>query len=206
MARRTGMSVPTREARMARRLEGEMRRSGVAEEGVARVLNAYRQAMEPRTRRLDDGDPDYLHPARTVLVLLLDAGVRDEVLLMAAALCESRRREVSVPIEQAAEGAGAAVARLLGAVPTPESSGEALLEDLVASSPDVLLLSVAERLDHARHLHLTPREDWPSFHETACGAYAIAARRTGPRLASRFAFWCRHFGERYLNEGASHRP
>lgn len=198
MAWRFGVSVPTREERMARRLEVEMRRSGLAERGVSRVLQAYRQAMEPRVTALDDHDPDYLHPARTVLVLLLDAGVRDEVLLSAAALCESRRGELAVPMERVVRGAGAAVGRLVEAVPTPDVSGERLLEDLVASPQDVLVLAVAERLDHARHLHLMPRAEWVSFHATACSAYAVAARRTGPRLAGRYAFWCRHFEERYL--------
>ncbi|MEJ2679723.1 MAG: hypothetical protein P8174_11730, partial [Gemmatimonadota bacterium] len=101
--------------------------------------------------------------------------------------------------------AGTEAGGLLAAVPTPASSGDELLEDLVASPPDVLLLAVAERLDHARHLHLAPREEWGTFYGTACGAYAVAARRTGPRLAGRFAFWCRSFNERYLRPAGSRR-
>ncbi len=190
---------------MARRLEREMLRIGVAEGGVSRVLAAYRLAMEPRVASLDDHHPDFLHPARTVLVLLLDGGVRAEALLSAAALCETCRPGLAVPIEEAARRAGPEVGRLLGAVPTPDSSGDELLEDLVSSPADVLLLAVGERLDHARHLHLASRTEWPSFHATACGAYAVAARRTGPRLAGRFAFWCRNFAERYLGHTGPHR-
>ncbi|MEJ2215540.1 MAG: hypothetical protein P8099_02880 [Gemmatimonadota bacterium] len=200
------MNVPGRDERMARRLEREMRRGGVTDRGISRVLDAYRLAMEPRVAALEDRHPDFLHPARTVLVLLLDAGVRDGVLLSAAALCESLRPELAVPAGRAARAAGVAVGRLLGAVPVPETSGEELLEDLVASPADVLLLAVAERLDHARHLHLAPREEWEPFHATACGAYVVAARRTDPRLAGRFAFWCRHFGERYLRDAGPRRP
>lgn len=183
-----------------------MRRGGVTDEAISRVLNAYRLAMEPRVATLEDRHPDFLHPARTVLVLLLDAGVRDGVLLSAAALCESRRPELAVPVRRAAGAAGPAVGRLVGAVPVPETSGVELLEDLVASAPDVLLLAVAERLDHARHLHLAPREEWRPFHATACSAYAVAARRTGPRLAGRFAVWCQRFGERYLRDAGPRRP
>lgn len=190
---------------MGRRLERELRRSGVAEKAIPGVLDAYGQAMEPRIEALDDHHPDFLHPARTVLVLLLDAGVRDAVLLSAAALWESRHPALAVPVAQVARRAGAAVGRLVEAVPSPER-GEQLLEDLVASSPDVLLLAVAEWLDHARHLHMAPREEWPSVHAITCNAYAVAARRTGPRLAGRFAFWCRRFAERYLHEAAPHGP
>ncbi|MEJ2679722.1 MAG: hypothetical protein P8174_11725, partial [Gemmatimonadota bacterium] len=83
---------------MARRVERELRRSGLAGEGVSRVLDAYREAMAPRVAALEDHHPDFLHPARTVLVLLLDAGVRDAVLLSAAAFCESHRPALAVPI------------------------------------------------------------------------------------------------------------
>ena len=183
-----------------------MRRAGLADPAIDGVLDAYRLAMEVRSRSLDDGHPDFLHPARTVLVLLLDAGVRDGTLLTAAALCESHRPELAVPVERARERVGEASARLVAAVPTPESSGDLLLEDLVAAPPHVLLLAVAERLDHARHLHLAPREEWTPFHETACSAYAVAARRTGPRLAGRYAFWCRNFQERYLARPRARRP
>jgi hypothetical protein len=199
------VSVPTRDERMARRLEREMRRTGTAERSIPRVLDAYRQAMEPRVEALDDHHADFLHPARTVLVLLLDAGVRDGVLLSAGALCESRRPALAVPVDQVVERRGAAVGRLLEAVPSPEVSGEQLLEDLVASPADVLLLAVAERLDHARHLHLAPREEWSAFHATACGAYAVAARRASPRLAGRYGFWCRQFDER-LRQAGPRRP
>jgi hypothetical protein len=200
------VSVPTRRERMARRLERELRRNGVVEREIEGVLDAFRLAMEPRVEGLDDHHPDYLHPARTLLVLLLDAGARDPVLLRAAPLCETHRPALAVPAERVTKRVGADVGRLLEAVPRPQSSGELLLEDLVASPAEVLTLAVAERLDHARHLHLAPRDEWTAFHATACGVYAVAARRTGPRLTGRYAFWCRSFEERYLARGSQRRP
>lgn len=159
-------------------------------------MRAFDLGMEPRVA-LDDHHPDHLHPARTALILMDDAAVRDPVTLAAALVTETR--DPALAIDPARVRAlGTAVAAVAGDVPGPDTAAERLLESLVGASRDARLVAVAERLDHARHLHLRNRAEWQEYHATTCSAYAPVADRTHPALAGRMAWWCTTFRQRFL--------
>ena len=81
----------------------------------------------------------------------------------------------------------------------PRSGSGTLLEDLLASESDIVLVALAERLDQVRHAHLweNPSEARAAHHE-ASEVYLRMAERTHAQLAARYASWCRAFKERYL--------
>lgn len=151
--------------------------------------------MQPRAERLPETHPDFLHPGRTVLILLLDAGVTDPVLLAAGGLAETLHPGLAAPRDTAA---APRVRALLDQVPTPAHEGERLLEALLAASEPVRLIALAERLDHMRHLHLHPAEDWATLYRETRATYLPVAERTHPTLARRFRWWCDMFVRRYL--------
>ena len=184
---------------MADRLVRTARRVGTPEEALGLVERGHALAMGPRLQRLeDDHDPDFLHPGRTALVLLLDVEeARPEVL--AAALCvESERAELRVSVAGVAEVLGEAVAEMVAGVPLPDA--EDLAELLVTADDDVRRIALAERLDHLRHAHL-----WNDpvrrrkAHAGAESVYLPVAERTHPTLARRYRWWCGMFGRRYLD-------
>lgn len=183
---------------MAASVARTARSFGVPPDGVARLARAHAQAMAPRIRALghDDHHPLYLHPGRTVLVLLRDAGVTDADVLAAAALTESEDRAFRIGSEQVREVAGEAVAKLVSGIPLPGS--ETLAETLVMAGEPVRLVALAERLDHARHAHLRAADAaWrKSLHEEVGAVYLPVAERTHPRLAQRYRHWWRVFGRR----------
>src|SRR5690606_24048389 len=85
------VSAPLRQRAeaMANRLETAALRAGLGDDGAATILDAYRTAMRPRERSLaDDHHVDYLHPARTTLILLEDLGITEPTILAAGALTE----------------------------------------------------------------------------------------------------------------------
>ena len=171
--------------RIARRLED----AGIDAGARERVLDANAAALLHRRDVLgDDEHFEALHPARTLLILLDDCDVIDADLLEAAASIESEHAELRV----APRGA------LARAVPTPLEGEDSLAEALVVESAEVRLIALAERLDHARHLHLRPAAAWPRFHETIGAVYRPVAQRTHPRLARRYDWWWRMFGRRFL--------
>lgn len=177
----------------AGRLETTAHRAGIDEAGVARILAAYRSAMQRRERVLEDEHhPDYLRPGRTTLILLDDVGLRDPVLLAAGALLESRRPEL------AATGTDDEIRGLVEAIPTPARAGELLLEELLLADEPLRAIALAERLDQLRHLHLYDEEWWRPMHQEAAEIYLPLASRTHPILARRYRWWCRVFEERYL--------
>ena len=93
------VSTGGRAGAMAARVADTARRAGVSEVGVRSIVAALDTAMRPRSERLDDDHhPDYLHPARTVLILLEDAGVVDPATLSAAALTETLRPELAAEV------------------------------------------------------------------------------------------------------------
>ncbi len=200
-----------RAERMARRLERDALRQGVADAAVADLVAAFRLAMERRLE-LDDHHPDHLHTARTVLILLEDARVTNRTILCAAALCETRNRSLTVDRDRVESRLGADVRRLLAAIPDPgdgqtpadrsgpdpDRAGAGLLEALVTAPPGAALVAVAERLDHARHLHLRPEAEWRPYHARSCEVYAPVALRINDVLGDRLAWWCETFRERYL--------
>jgi hypothetical protein len=178
---------------MANRLETTARRAGVDDAGIARILAAYRTAMQPRERLLDDDHhPDFLRPGRTTLILLEDLGLRDPLNLAAGALVESRRPELL------STGEDDEVRAIAAAVPTPARDGERLLEELLVAPEPIRTIALAERLDQLRHLHLYEVEAWRPLHREATEIYLPLATRTHPTLDRRYRWWCRVFEERYL--------
>lgn len=190
----------SRAGAMAVRLAETAERLGIDLAGRDLIGAAFDLAT---ARRLGAGlaehDPDFLHPARTGLILMDDAGVADAPALAAALLAESRDPELR-PAPQTVRELGEEVADLVAALPDPDPV-EGLLERLVTAGPTALLIAVAERLDHARHLHLRPRAEWAAYHATTCAAYASAAARAHPTLHRRLAWWCRTFARRFLRTG-----
>lgn len=193
----TGAGVGPRARAMGARLAATAERLGVGAEGRALMAAAFDAGMEPRARAgLDDHAPDYLHTARTALILMDDATVADPVSLAAALVTETRDPALR-PSGSAIAALGEAVVERVRAVPDPREEG-VLLERLVAAPLPVLMLTLAERLDHARHLHLRPPEEWAPYHALTCAAHAVAAARAHPLLRRRFEWWCRTFAGRFL--------
>jgi len=174
---------------------------GVGLDGLARISRAHALAMEPRVAALDDDHhPLFLHPGRSLLVLLRDVGCGDVTLLAAAALMESEDASFRVPVASIRAGVGPDVADLVAAAPL--SGDEALAERLVTAPEAVRLVALAERLDHLRHAHLRDADGaWRrGIHDEATAVYQPVAHRTHPRLAQRYDHWCRTFARR-LQDG-----
>lgn len=183
---------------MARRLARTARRTGIDDEGRELVLRAFRAAMGPRLARIeDDHHPDFLHPARTALILMDDAGVAEAVVLAAALLVETRDPSLAVTPDAVA-ALGGAVAAIVARVPLPDREGERLLETLLAVPPAAVRVAAAERLDLARHLHLRDPTEWEVYHDITERVYAPVAGRVDPALGARLTWWCDMFARRFL--------
>lgn len=185
---------------MARRLVRTAEEMAVDEPGRRLLERAHALAMEPRRERLpDDHHPDYLHPGRSALVLLLDARHGVAETLAAAALVESEHPELRVSADRIHEVLGPEVVDRVERVPLRGSDPDRLLEDLVAADRDTRLAALAERLDHLRHAHLRESvEERRQAHEEARAIYRPVAHRTDPMLARRYDWWCRMFGRRWI--------
>lgn len=178
---------------MHARIADRLTRAALAEAGRNRVLETHARALAHRLRMLQDEEHyDLLHPSRTLLILLDDCDMLDPDVLGAAASIESEHPELR--IEPANE--------LARATPNPDAT-EGLTEALVVESREVRMIAIAERLDHARHLHLAGRERWATFHASMCSVYAPVAHRTHPRLAQRCDHWCDMFRRRFLGPEAA---
>jgi (p)ppGpp synthase/HD superfamily hydrolase len=174
------------------------RSAGVDAEGITLLSRAHVLAMELRARQLhDDHHPQFLHPGRTVLILLRDVGVTDAGVLGAAAVAESEDMPLRVDPERIGQVLGAGVRSVVDGIPRPDS--EALAEELVTAPREVRLVALAERLDHLRHAHLRARdESWRRWiHAQAESVYLPVADRTHSLLARRFRHWCRTFPRRW---------
>jgi len=189
---------PRRSDHMAVRLSRTVRELGGGEDVAAFVGLAHRAAMAPRVRVIeDDHDPDFLHPGRSALVLLLDLGDLRPAVLAAAMSLDSERPELALPVALVREVLGNEVEELVAGVPLP--GDEALAEKLVTADDLVRRVALAERLDHLRHAHLWPDpERRRRAHARAVAVYAPVAARTHPALARRYAWWCRMFERRHL--------
>lgn len=182
---------------MAASVRRTARSFGVDPDEVALLSRAHALAMEPRMAALsDDHHPLYLHPGRTVLVLLRDASCVDGRVLAAAALTESEDDVFRIGDAAVRVAVGDAVADMLRSVPLPDS--ESLAEELLGADMGVRLVALAERLDHLRHGHLRDADHaWLSaIHAQAESVYLPVAERTHPRLAQRYRHWCRTFARR----------
>ncbi len=181
---------------MADRVKRTAEVVGVNRSGRDLIGRAIETAMAPRLAGLDDDHhPDYLHPGRTAVVLLDDVGLADPVALAAACLLDTRRDDLELPDREVTEQVSPAVTAFRNAV--PRSSSVTLLEDLLASEPNVALVALAERLDQIRHAHLGgDLSEARAAHQEASEVYLKMAERTHARLAARYTSWCRAFRER----------
>lgn len=157
------------------------------------VRGALAQSLEWRdTRIADDHDPRYLHPARTIRILIADGECRSTETLAAAAFVDT------IDLDLAPPAPAASLTAIVAAVPRPDLHGDELLERLVTADIDVGLLAIAERLDHARHIHMRSDLHWPSFHHQVRTVYAPAARRFSALIARRFERWADAFERRLI--------
>jgi (p)ppGpp synthase/HD superfamily hydrolase len=186
---------------MAASVARAARSLGLSAEATRLLSRAHALAMEPRAGRLsDDRHPAFLHPGRSVLILLRDVGCLDPVTLSAAALMESEDGDLAVPSPEIRRALGEDTAALVAAVPMPGDEG--LAYELVVAEESVRLVALAERLDHLRHAHLRDpeRSRRVAAHREALSVYLPIARRTHPRLAQRYDHWCRTFARRLERE------
>lgn len=191
--------LPERAEAMIRRLDRATRRAGLDESAVSHVGSALRLALGRRAALLsDDHHPQFLHPARTALILLEDLGVTDPRILAAGALAETIDLELALEPREIENALGPEIRSLVDQVPVPARAGDELVEALVIADEPVRLIALAERMDHARHLHLRPTHEWLAFHQLHCQVYLPIAQRTHPTLTRRYRWWCNMFQHRYL--------
>lgn len=187
---------------MAASLERAALAAGLENGSVKLVRRAYDLAMEPRLIALaDDHHPAYLHPGRTVLVLLGDVGPLGGSTLAVGALLETEDAGLRVPVEVVGVRLDPDIAEVLQAVPSPNDRDQ--LERLIALPEELGLALIAERLDQMRHLHLRAdlRSSWVQRHEEVRRVWLPLAERTGTKLATRLAHWERTFAKRLRRGG-----
>ena len=167
----------------------------VGADDARRVIAAVHMAIAAREADMtDDHDSRYLHAGRTVRVLMADVALRDVNALVVAPLVESIDTHLAVP----ANALERAVAERLSAVPRPRLEDDDALEQLITTDVTLATVALAERLDHARHLHLRNDLSWPQFHASIRAAWIPAARRISPPLARRFEHWADAFERRLV--------
>ncbi|HEY0672605.1 MAG TPA: HD domain-containing protein [Longimicrobiales bacterium] len=187
------MSEANRVETMAHKLAVYAARAGVQDAEL--ITDAYYIAVRPRLAVLPGVfHPDLLHPARTALILIEHARCRAGAVLAAAELTETldarlRARPADI------QALGSEVAGLVAAVPLPEDE-ETLLERLLTAERDVALIALAERLDHARHLHMRAPEQWRSYFQQTLAVYLPLAQRTEEEIFLRFQRWAHAFQRR----------
>lgn len=185
----SGLGSGGRVGDMGRRLDRRLEQAGLTPADRARIVERATTLMTQRAAALGSEEHfETLHPARTLLILLDDCDVVDAALLEAATSIES----VHAPLRDVPAGT------LAARVPLPDRAGDELLEALVASDEPIRLLALAERLDHARHLHLRDPSVWADFHHAIGAVYAPVASRTHDRLARRYDWWWHMFRRRFL--------
>ena len=189
-------SLRERAAAMLERVTAECR-VVLSDDDVAMIRHAVATALSARDRDIhDDHDPRYLHPARTVLILLSDAACRDADALAAAAFVESLPND----IEAQPSALSSRVSALVAAAAVP-AYGDDLLERLVTAPAEATLIALAERLDHARHLHLMPDVPAAEFYAGIEAIYVPVAERMCPPIARRLRKWAGAFARRRLLDG-----
>ncbi len=169
---------------------------GLALEGIDLLSRVHALAMSVRVEVLhDDHHPSYLHPGRSVLVLLQDVGRLPAEILATAAVHDTEDDDLRVSWNAVRDTLGDAVADMVESLPLP--GDKRLTERLDTLDEGPRLAALAERLDHLRHAHL--REDrmwWRAIHEEAGAVWVPVAERTHPRLATRYRHWHRTFARR----------
>jgi hypothetical protein len=183
---------------MARRLERAARGAGLGS-NAPRLAGLFRAILEQRVRAFPDlHHPDFLHPGRTVLILLEDLRNRNPDVLLAAPLHDSERPDLDLPVDIALNHAGPHAVALTRTLRDGPPLRQERLEWLVQLESDALLVTLAERFDHARHLHLAPPARWREFHCRFGQTDLLAASRSDPRLAARMRWWHDSFARRFL--------
>lgn len=176
---------------------------------AATVAGAVADALAVRdVLYADDHAPPLLHPARTVLILLSDAACHDADTLAAAAFFDS---VPDAPLPDPRR-LGTGAASILAAVPRPPSAAhggsgrdedpgdvalgedfddaiDRLREELVTAPRAAALIALAERLDHARHLHMMTGAGSAAFLAGIERVYSPVAARLCPRIAQRLDRW-----------------
>ncbi len=182
---------------MAHKLAVYAGRAGVPDTGL--LLDAYYIAVRPRLARTGDVfHIDILHPARNALILLEHTACRDVRVLAAAALTETFDPTLRAPAADK-QALGADVVALAEAVPQTGDADDGLLEALLVAELDVVRIALADRLDHARHLHMRARPLWDDYYRQTVDVYLPVAARTEPELFLRFQRWASAF-QRRLSE------
>lgn len=177
---------------MGDRVARTFRTLGLEGEGVRAVLLNHERAMEQRRARLeDDHHPAFLHPGRSLIVALDDAGVRDPKLLALLPLMDSVNPELAPdPLEWA---------EALDRLGTPPLAPGASLEALVQLDPESMSVVLSEALDHLRHLHLLDGvERRRRLAERAESLVLPLAGRLGGALDRRLRWWWRRVGRGLL--------
>jgi (p)ppGpp synthase/HD superfamily hydrolase len=184
---------------MADRLRWTAARAGLSMEDARAIGDCFLVAMRHRAPAIpDDHDPDYLHPARTALILIEDVGVRDPATLRAAVMHETSRPDLALDSGVIARVAGPEAAAIVRQLVPPDADAADLVETLVTAPHDVLALYLAGQLDHARHLHLHDPAAWREGHERVARSLLPLAQRCNPLLAKRFERWATAFRRRFL--------
>jgi hypothetical protein len=204
------LSAHPRAEAMARRLTVTAWRAGVSEPGARALERSFLAAIDMRAAVIADPEHHtFLHPARTALILLDDAGVTDAAALAASPLVESFEHALRPSAAALASILDERAGALFAEVPLPpcRPDGDAdalLLEQLVTAGRAACLVALAEQLDQARHLHLRMRGHAPVsaadaavFLRRATAVYLPVAARTHPRLAARLDRWAGAFARRF---------
>lgn len=182
---------------MAASVESAARAAGLSAAGTDLVTSAYVLAMAPRVSVLaDDHHPAYLHPGRSVLLLLRDVGPLPALTLAAAAAHETVDEVLRLAPDVLRHELGDEVADVVESLPLPDD--ERLAERLVTLDEGARLAALAERLDSLRHAHLRTDIDWRAAHEQAGAVWLPVAERTHSRLADRYRHWHRAFARKLL--------
>ncbi|HSK20450.1 MAG TPA: hypothetical protein VK912_14955 [Longimicrobiales bacterium] len=188
-------TVRTRAQSMLERVTIEAR-AALPAAGANIVRGALAESLARRDAAIDDDhDPRYLHPARTIRIMIADGDCRSVDALAAAAFVDTV--DPTLAPAPPAERLRAIVTE----VPRPEDAGDELLERIVTADLDVALITVAERLDHARHIHLRSDIDRAAFHAQIRATYVPAARRVSARIARRLDRWADAFERRLILPG-----
>ncbi len=161
------------------------------------MLDALSIAMAPRRESLTDHhDPAFLHPGRSVLVLLHDVRPLEVESLVLGALHESQEPTLRADPGAVGRALGPEVVDRLAGFPLP--GAERIVERLVLLDRTSAVAVLAERLDHLRHLHLGAAiwREWEAVHEEVERAWLPFAHRVDARLSTRFEHWSRVFRRR----------
>jgi hypothetical protein len=179
------------------------------------VVHALETSLAHRDALVeDDHDPRYLHPARTLRILLADTDCRSTPALIAAAFLDTLDPDLAPPVPDTGD-IFARAETLLRAVPRPGEDVAGTVESLVTAPPDAAVVALAEWLDQVRHLHVRDRvrdlhlrsgRTWESHIHDVRAAWVPVAQRLAPLLARRFARWADASERRLLLERRTGLP